>query len=260
MGLTHFKFETYEDLYEGLIDEICRKDSSLDLYNRGRHTHTLHNIVEVTHPKVTMKSMDFKLFGYTPGHRWKTFLKQYTWGDWSEWFEKLESKKDQDTVGYMTKPKAHNHSHGNCLLGYSVQRRPIHEVCVYSRTSRLFPTSVLELSLGALIAEQSSKMFPDLDWPRLLWYVNDLQFSALFGFTWLYFHGGLEEGGWLDRLVNDPRYDGIHRKKSFYTVEQFKDWKQGERFAFARINRMMERTTRTKSWIPTVETLLKEEN
>jgi len=132
--------------YWDLIGLFCKTPESE--FNTSGHLHSLPNvIVEVERPCEANLPLSV---GHFTQQRWDRFLKDYTDEKLPDFLKACLEARNSTEVGYSC-PVSGRHAHGNCLIAASFEGYP-KELTLYSRTSLIYPTGVLDMAFGAALA------------------------------------------------------------------------------------------------------------
>lgn len=147
VGWTTVEAETPYKAYFALLEWMF--ECPEEFYNTNSHLHSLPNVVvQVENPAACDLSL---ALGHFTQKRWDKFLSEYTDEHFPQFMRDCLKLRASSELGYSP-PVIANHTHGNCLMAVTVGGNPL-EVTLFSRTSLIYPTGILDLAFGAAIAE-----------------------------------------------------------------------------------------------------------
>lgn len=168
-------YETVEECYDQLSLELIQDPNAISGY-RGTFNFRMYShdwTIVITNPTSTLNlsMVDFQ------ANRWaKRFLPEYFEAQsFSKYLAFLKTRKGNEAqeYGYKCSTKA-RHSLGNCLLGVTVRPgKKDPRVALFSRSCYLQPTGLLDLSLGAVLADYVTQLTGVQ--AELVWHVSHLQ-------------------------------------------------------------------------------------
>jgi len=140
------KADTPRNAYFSLIRFMLEApEASLQVRS---YLHSLSNvIVQVADPSTRDLSL---AVGHFTQKRWDKFLSEYTDDKFPQFLQDCLKIRRASELVYVC-PSIAKHSHGNCLIAITYGGHPP-EVTLFSRTSLIYPTGVLDLCFGAAVA------------------------------------------------------------------------------------------------------------